>query len=225
MSDTDGGDLSELDIDRLGQQMLAKLDALGGESNSKELRGELDDVGHTPFNYRLTTYLEPLGLVETHQPDASPGNIPPKEITLTDAGKEFVESMSMRAGDDVGSRLEQLEDRVETLQQENQELRETNRELKAAIDRQGMGELAGEVDSLRTEFSQLQNQLQAVKTDVNAVLNNPVIANDIAPTIINASFVLANTSKVLLQNQFDEEHIEEKRSEVKSQLQDKEELI
>lgn len=225
MSDADPDDLDELDIDRIGQQMLSSLDALGGESDSKELREQLEDVAHTPFNYRLTTYLEPLGLVETHQPDATPGDIPPKEITLTDAGKEFIESMSVAAGDSVGSRLEQLEDRVETLQQENQELREANGELQAAIERQGMGEVAGEIDALRAEVDQLQNQMQAVRSDVNTVLNNPVVAEDIAPTIINSSFVLGNTAKVLLENQFDEQRVEKKKSEVQTKLDEKGELL
>lgn len=226
MSNEETAELDELDIDKLGHQMLTALEAVGGESNSKLLRRELEDVEPSSFNYRLTTYLEPLGLVETHQPEVKPGNIPPKEITLTEKGKEFLNETPVGGDEnDLRSRIEHLEDRVETLTQENQELRNTNEELKSALEQQSGGDMVGELERVRSDLNGLESQVSRVESDLNSVQNKAVVDTDIAANLINAAFVQANACKVLLREELTEEEVEQKVTEVKQRLSEKGELI
>ena len=199
-------DDDELEIDALGKQMLSELADLGGESNSKKLREQLDGVEHSPFHYRLTAYLEPLGLVETHQPEAKPGDIPPKEITLTDDGTEFLEGVEDTVGEGVEARLERLEQQLDTLQRENQELR-------SAIEQSGAGAVQDEIRGLRDEITSLQDRVRQIE-------QHPVIEKSNSPSVIDAALISGNTARVMLKDEYGEDTVIDTQEDVEQSLEE-----
>jgi hypothetical protein len=208
----------ELELDQLAKQILVSLEEIGGESNSRELRGELNGVKHSPFNYRLTTYLEPLGLVETHQPEAKPGDIPPKEITLTESGRDFLENIDGALGNGVEDRLAWAEEQIDMLKRENQELREKNRELEAALEQAGTTDIQGDLRNIKNRLDSMEDRIGKVEQD-------PAIQSNITSGLINAGVILGNTSKRLLIEELGEDRVLNIRDQVKAEMEEEGELI
>jgi len=74
----------DVDLDFLEKEMLAALDQHDGTATTSEIRGYLDVDSRTKINYRIKNSLVSQDLITTYQPETKPGNIPPKELTLTE---------------------------------------------------------------------------------------------------------------------------------------------
>jgi DNA-binding PadR family transcriptional regulator len=206
------------DIDELGVEILAAVQRHGGESDSRKVKMDLGGIETTPFNYRVRRYFEPLGLLDTWQPEGEPGSIPPKKVELTEKGEEFLENRRDVEPTGVEDRVGQLEQQVEKLQREKQELDEKNRELEAAIEQAGAADLQRELQEINDQTSSLQDRIGVVEQD-------PVIQSDIAGGLINAAIILGNTSKDMLIEEFGEEKVLEQRDQIKAEMEEEGKLI
>jgi hypothetical protein len=215
-----------VEIDTLGIEILKAIMAHDGTSDSTALREYLGLDGRSRFNYRIDEYLEPNGLVDTHQPDPKPGMYPPKEISITEAGKEYLEKVD-EDGESRGvvERLERLEEQVDGLRRENQELREQNAELTEAIAESNVDmvvsrvpELEGDVDALQSKVGNLQDALGDLNSD-------PVVGNDFAPTAINTGFLLGNVARELLVEQVGEDRVAEVLDKKQAKLESDDKVL
>lgn len=226
-SGTGNSGIVDVDTDGLGNRILLILEEEGGEALSTELRRAMGGVEKDRFNYRVRNHLEPAGVVVTRRVEAEDSQIPPKELTLTEEGQEYVEQLDSVDQGDAGlaERLNELEAEVETLRQKNRELREVNRELREGLDQASLNEAMEKVSRLESEVSSLQSTVNTVDQAVGEMQSDPVIESDIAPAAINGGVVLGNTCKKLLEEELGEDRVEEKRQEVKQLLRDDGSLV
>jgi DNA-binding transcriptional ArsR family regulator len=207
------------DVDETGVEILRLLAQRSGKADAAELRQAMDGVSPDSFNYRRREHLVAHGLVETHQPEPSPeGRVPPKVLTLTERGEDFLDSVVDAGPVTLEERLDQLEEQVEVVRRENRELREENRELREAIERRDGGDVETELQSIRADMDTLQSRLRMVE-------DHPVITSDISPAAINGGVVLGNTCKRLFESELGEQHVEQVRTEVKSELRENGSLV
>ena len=206
-------DVSLSEVDELGVEILAAVERHGGESDSHKVKKSLDGVGTTPFNYRVRRYFEPLGLLDTWQPEGEPGNIPPKKLELTEKGKEFLEDRRDAEPLSIEDQVEQLEQRIGSLEQENQQLREQNRELQSALEQSGAGGVADEIRGLQDSINSLQDRVREIE-------EHPVMRKDDSVGVLNASLIAGNTASVWLKEEFGEETIEDTQEDVKQTLEE-----
>lgn len=176
------------DLDVLEEEMLLALDHHDGSATTSEIREYLDIDSRTKINYRVRESLAPQDLITTHQPEGKPGNIPPKELTLTEKGSTVVDQLDQKQGlsEDIAERLARLEEQVQSLRKENQELREQlNGHGKAST---STGEVDSEIESLQEQIGPLAMQVEDVKED--AIFDAP-IRSDIDSTRAGLLAVLA----------------------------------
>jgi len=165
-----GSDAVAVDLDVLGEEMLLALDQHGGSATTSEIREFLGIDSHTKINYRIREVLTPQDLITTHQPDGTPGNIPPKELTLTEKGSDVVDQLEQKQG-----RTENIADRLTRLEEQVQSLREENQHLRAQLDSQEnsspstapASEVSEEdIESLQEQVGSLAMQLEDLKEDL-----------------------------------------------------------
>lgn len=119
------GDTSTEDADdepevntELDWQAHAVMEAIhdnGGTADTREIRGITGIEDYNVVLYRVNEKLEPVGLVDTMQPDPEGGRPRAKVVTLTQQGKEFVEYLSADEDDEDGSPASSIE-RIERLE-------------------------------------------------------------------------------------------------------------
>jgi len=208
-----------VEVDNLCVEIMEGIAQHGGTATSTQLRKLLGVDSTTRFNYRVREKLVPEGLVETRQPDPSPGEFPPKEITLTDHGEDFLESLDSegRFGDEIAARLERLEEQVDALRQENLELREENEELKTVIESSDVEQVVGRVQELTDDIDSLQATTSNLNDALGDLNSDPVIGNETAQKNINTGLILGNALRELAV----EEHGEDRVMDLISEKQDK----
>ncbi|CQH63703.1 uncharacterized protein HHUB_4161 (plasmid) [Halobacterium hubeiense] len=165
---------------------LADLDAETSTITTPDLI-EATGIDRPQIHYRLNEYLQPFGLVDTHQPAGeNPGKVPPKELWLTEAGRDLVADLESQSGDaGLGDRLSRLEEQMDALQSTVQDL-----DAEASTDGniEVAGDLADELDGLQEQIGSLAMQVEDLKED--AVFEEPIRA-DIDSTRAGLLAVLA----------------------------------
>jgi len=202
-----------IEIDQLGIDILKALVDHDGKADSTALREYLGLDGRSRFNYRISEYLEPEGLIETTQPEPEPGMYPPKIISLTEGGKQYLDELNNDedASRGIAERLERIEEQVDGLRKENQELREENQELRESdvsfvVDR--VPELTGDVDELQSTVRNLQEALGEIQT-------HPVIENENAGPGLNEIIIMANACRRVIESEFEHgDELIEEQSEI-----------
>lgn len=200
------------DIDETSVEMLRLLFERGGEADASQLRDAMEGVSVDSFNYRRREHLVPHGLVETNQPEPyDDGRIPPKELVLTSRGEKYLEEMVDLEPSDLDGRVERLEQKIEELEETNQELRDGNRELRRTIEQMDATAVMNELDRMKGDISSLQSRVSTVES-------HPVVEADHSTTAVNVGLTLGNTCKKLLEEEFGEERVEEKRQMMETRL-------
>lgn len=220
-------DAALVEVDNLCEEILEGVAQHGGTATSTQVRKLLGIDSTTRFNYRIREKLVPEGLVETRQPDPSPGEFPPKEITLTDHGKDYLESLDSqgRFGDDLAARLERLEEQVDSLRQENRELREENEELKAVIEQSNVEQIIGRVRELTDDVDSLQARVSDWEGTLGDLQSDPVIENETARKNINTGLILGNALRELAVEEYGEDRVMDLVSEKQEKFGEEGELI
>ena len=98
-----------IELDRMTMKALRLLDEHGGVATTSELKNVMGLDDTDDLNYRKREYLEPAGLIETHQPKPdSPGKFPPAEWRLTEKGSGVVDELQSEETDrrDIAERVE-----------------------------------------------------------------------------------------------------------------------
>ncbi|MCF2165455.1 hypothetical protein [Halobacterium salinarum] len=158
-------DSVDVDLDVLGEEMLAALEQHDGGATTSELREYLGVDSRTKINYRITEFLAPQDLITTHQPPAKPGDIPPKELTLTEKGARVLDQLAQERelNRDAAERITRLEEQVQSLREENQELRE---QLNAGgATSSSTDEVEAGIESLQEQVGSLAMKLEDVRED------------------------------------------------------------
>lgn len=148
------------DLDQKSRDLLLALDQIEESVDPPTTPDliEVTGIERAQIHYRLNEYLEPHSLVATHQPEGDPGSVPPKEIRLTDDGRELIEELD--TGTDsgsVGDRLERIEERVDALQSTVQDLADADRPTSTA------GQ--DDIDSLQEQVANLAMEVEELKDD------------------------------------------------------------
>lgn len=115
-------ELDEIELDDKAVSILRTLRDLNGSGTTRDIRDALD-MPRGVVNYRIDEYFEPHGLVNGHIPRSDPGEMPPKQLELTDRGIEYLDTVADTTdGDSIPGRISILEKEVEELRNENKEL-------------------------------------------------------------------------------------------------------
>jgi hypothetical protein len=111
------------DLDWKSRDILEVLFDATEELTTSEIRDSTGIEPNRVILYRITEYLEPMGLVETRQPPAEGGTVvPAKRIQLTEEGERVADGLQEDDGDeglsiaDLPERIDQLSSLVESLQ-------------------------------------------------------------------------------------------------------------
>lgn len=216
-------------LDQLGIDILRALVDHDGEADSTALRKYLglnSDSARSRFNYRVTEYLEPEGLIETHQPEPKPGKYPPKILMLTEDGRELLEELEPEsAGSGIADRLQRLEEQVDGLRQENQELREENQKLKELVERSDVEMVTGRVQELTGDVDRLQGQMSDLQEALDELNDDPLVSNDLAQVNLNTAFVLGNALRELMVEEWGEDRVMNMIGEKKEKFEESDDLI
>jgi len=226
MSQSDG---ALVELDQTGVDILRALVQHDGTATSTELRKFLGLDSTTKFNYRVREYLAPEGLIKTHQPEPEPGGFPPKEITLTEHGKEYLEGLDSgdRNSGGIADRLDRLEEQVEGLRQENQELREENQELKEMIEGSDVEMVTGRVQELTDDVDRLQAKMSNMQEAIGETQSHPLIQSRETAEGFDAMLVMMNASRRIIEDEIEggEERHEQERAEVQETLSERGRLL
>lgn len=121
MTDTsaeDGDDEPVVDTE-LDWQAHAVMEAIhdnGGTADTREIRGITGIEDYNVVLYRVNEKLEPIGLVDTMQPDPEGGRPRAKVVTLTQQGEEFAERLTADSDDSADDTPESSIERIERLE-------------------------------------------------------------------------------------------------------------
>ena len=216
-------------LDQLGIDILRALVDHEGEADSTALRKYLglnDDSARSRFNYRVTEYLEPEGLIETHQPEPEPGKYPPKNLMLTEDGRELLEDLgSESAGNGIADRLQRLEEQVDGLRQENQELREENQELKELVKGSDIEMVTGRVQELTDDVDRLQGKVSNLQDVLGEINGDPLVGNELAQVNLNTAFILGNALRELMIEEWGEDRVMGMVDQKKTKFEDSGDLL
>lgn len=131
-----------------------------------ELR-EVTDLGKNRIIlYRISEYLEPQGLVSTHQPETNGTAVPAKEISLTEAGEELTADL-----DSSGDRGLTLTDLPEKVHQLSERLDKTHTEIERLhsqeqpADEPSLEELSEQVEDQQEQLAQLAHTVATVDAE------------------------------------------------------------
>ena len=125
------------EFDWLTESMLMELRSMDGEATTSELRERTGVSTGTKIMYRIREKLEPMDLVETEQPAAEPGKIPPKEVTLTSRGEGLADQLLEAGQSDelsISGEVEQLRAEVNKLSSTVEEQNEAIEDLQHRYD-------------------------------------------------------------------------------------------
>lgn len=115
-------ELGEIELDDKAVSILRTLRDLNGSGTTRDIRDALD-MSRGVVNYRIDEYFEPHGLVNGYIPRSDPGEMPPKQLELTDRGLEYLDTVADTTDDDsIPGRIRILENEVEELRNKNEEL-------------------------------------------------------------------------------------------------------
>jgi prefoldin subunit 5 len=218
-------------LDQLGIDILTALVDHDGEADSTALRkylGLSDDSARSRFNYRVTEYLEPEGLIETHQPDPEPGKYPPKILMLTKEGQELLEDLnSESASSGIADRLQRLEEQVDGFRQENQKLREENRELKELIEESGVEAVTNRVTELTENVDRLQAKMSNMRDTIEETQTHPLIQSTETAEGFDTMLVTMNACRRIIEEEIKdgEERVKQERADVRETLSERGRLL
>lgn len=226
--DGESGGSESVDLSDDAVRVLAAIQSLDGEGTTSDIRPVVDfDVGdpRRKILYIVDEYLEPAGFVESVQPEGTPGNTPPREISLTESGRSYIESNedSSKTGGETVTRLAALEDRIDALEAENERLREqlgetesgTTGEAAGGVDEgtiadleQRMDEFDDDLDELDEmilsvidELKPLQETVDELEQTVGDLDSHPLLRDGAGVEALNRALILGNTLQVLLNGQ------------------------
>jgi len=150
------------ELDQKSQDLLAALADLEPSTETVTTSDLIEATGisRPQIHYRLNEYLEPYGLVDTHQPTSeNPGKAPPKEIASTDRGRDVVDKLDSPAGDtDIGDRLTRLEEQMDAIQS-------TVQDLEGQSSASGDSEVDADLDAVQEQIGSLAMELEDLKED------------------------------------------------------------
>lgn len=196
-------------LDALCRDILYALEEHGGMADSSEIRQFIGLDSRTKLNYRITEYLSPNEFVETHQPPAKPGNIPPRELTLTEKGEQALDALTDAPVDrEIADRVDTLENSLKNLQSQLADLQETT-----PAETTGGGVDAEALDDLQQQVANIAMELENLKNDK---IFDPQLRNE-----IDASRIGVLAMRDYLYDKFDdaEEECNKRAEKYKDEIQ------
>lgn len=131
-----------------------------------EVREATDLSENRVILYRITEYLEPQGLVSTHQPETTGTVVPAKEISLTESGHEL--TTDLETADETGltlsdlpEKVHQLSERVDTTQAEIDRLQSRDQSTGDAT----LEELSEQVQDQQEQLARLAQTVATMDAD------------------------------------------------------------
>lgn len=222
-------EIDSLDQKRKSIEILQALALEGGEANTTVLRKATEFDDRHKVTYRVNEYLEPAGLVDTHQPEGDGSRVnPPKEMTLTEDGREFVETIDEQGlYGQIADRLDRLEKQVDGLRQENRELREENEELKAAIEGSDVETVTSRVKELTDDVDRLQAKMSNMQEAIGETQTHPLIQSRETAEGFDAMLVMMNACRRIIEEEIEdgEARLEQERSDVRETLSERDRLL
>lgn len=178
-----GLDDIEWDLDILCQNILHALEQHDGEATTSEIRDFIGVESRSRLNYRINEYLVPQGLVSTHQPEPEPGDIPPKELILTEDGEAALAALAEQAdvNQDIAERVDQLETQMATLQEQMQDLHQRVDEGAASSGSTSTASTTSEVS--QSDVDDLQEQIANLAMELEDLKDDPLFDEDIRANI------------------------------------------
>ncbi|WP_122091406.1 hypothetical protein [Halalkalicoccus subterraneus] len=134
---------------------------------------EATDLGENRIIlYRISEYLEPQGLVTTHQPEATGTVVPAKEISLTESGQEL--TTDLETTDETGltlsdlpEKVHQLSERVDQTQTEIDRLQSQDQ----SADEATLEELSEQVEDQQEQLAQLAQTVATIDAEPHGAWN------------------------------------------------------
>lgn len=123
--------------------------------------------------YRISEYLEPQGLVSTHQPETSGTVVPAKEISLTEAGEELTVDLDTLDDrgltlTDIPEKVHQLSERLDKTQTEIERLHSQEQ----SDDKIALEELMKQVDNQQEQLTRLAQTVATFDTEPQGAWND-----------------------------------------------------
>lgn len=192
-SDNETPDLTDDSI-----HVLAAIESLNGEATTSDIRSVVDfevKDSNRKITYLVDEYLEPTGFVNSFQPDASPGKVPPREFSITESGSSYIESHEPDIeGENIDSdRLEALEERIADLEKENERLRK-----QLATDSSSSGAAEGADSDLEQRVDDINRQLADLQHTITHLESHPLLHDDKGTEAVNRSIILCNAIQRIL---------------------------
>ena len=172
-------------LDQLAIDILGVLEASDGEATTSDLKEMLGEDHTSRINHRKTEYLEPAGYVEIEQPLGEPGPAPPAEWTLTEDGRERLNSEDNIDHEfDIKGELEAIKSQLDRLEARLDRMDEKTGEalVRTAAHQMMLEEYRGQFEQIVTygrpepkavlEWHR-NNEIQAVDSEQNAIEENP----------------------------------------------------
>ncbi len=135
-------------------------------------------------HYRLNKYLEAHGLVETEQPQGTPGDMPPKRIWATERGETIVTEHLANEPERSSHPSEQLDSLQATIDQLDERVKRLEHESGSGVT---SDELAG-----------VQQDIQTLKQTVASLQRDPILSDTEAREVMDVGTVWAGVCKDLL---------------------------
>lgn len=197
-------------LDRLCVEVLKGLESHGGEATTSELRDVTSAERGYLILYRVDGKLEEEGYVESFQPDGGAGENPPREITLTDEGREVLKDILEAESDsphrEIGERLESVEDQLESLQSRLGEIE--NDDMSQDVDT----DIQKQITAIADGVNDLESRVETIEE--NAIFNSEMQAQ------LNSAIWMGSVAKDLLSEEFGEERVMEMVNEKMGQFEE-----
>jgi DNA-binding PadR family transcriptional regulator len=195
------------ELDQKCIAILKSLDRHDGTATTTEIRTSSSVETRQEIHYRVDGSLEPRGFVTTHQPQGEPGKTPPKEFTLTDDGREVLETVADREqlNDNLGGRVQQLEDQMD-----------------AVLERLDESDEVGKHNGSDTvESEQIMELIEAVEraeSRLDEIESNPIFDEDMQAQL-NAVMIFSGISKDTYVEERGDDYLDEQWPEKREKLQ------
>jgi len=177
-------------LDPLCIEMLMAVDKQGGTATTREIRKLIGEDSTTRTNYRISEYLEPMGLVDVERPDDDEFATPPKILHLTEQGEEILETVDDSEHEfakDIGEQMKVMENKIEAIEDRIMTLETSHSSQDSDVDSGGapqesIAEVASELEKIKSEVEDIKSSLyftDQIKGEIDTAILCSVASREI----------------------------------------------